>query len=191
MDETIILIGPMGAGKSTVGTCLAKKLEMDYVALDELQWDYYAEIGFDIEDAKQIIDSEKGFAGFLEYIKPFEAHAVERVLAECRGCVLDFGAGHVVHRDPQLFARVNRVFTPQPNVILLLPSADLDESVDILNERILRRIDEIGEEYRWAIEENKHFVQHPSLHQLAKMTVYTKGKLPEETCAEIAQLIGS
>lgn len=100
MDVTIILIGPMGVGKSTVGTHLAKKLGLAYVSLDELQWDYYKEIGFDNEYVKQLIHSEKGMAGFLEYVKPFEVHAVERVLEEYQGCVLDFGAGHVVHRDP-------------------------------------------------------------------------------------------
>ena len=34
-NKHIILVGPMGAGKSTVGSILAKKLEMDFYDVDE------------------------------------------------------------------------------------------------------------------------------------------------------------
>ncbi len=188
-EQTIILIGPMGTGKSTIGTCLAEKLGLEYHPLDELHWKYYEEIGFDNDQAKQIIQSDKGFNGFLAYMKPFEAYAVERFMADYQTGILDFGAGHVVHRDEKLFERVENALAPHQNVILLLPSPDLDESVAILNERILKRIEALGTGYAWAVEENKHFVHHPSSHKLAKTTIYTKGKTPQETCQEIIQML--
>jgi hypothetical protein len=36
---------------------------------------------------------------------------------------------------------------------------------------------------------NEHFVKHPSNQRLAKMTIYTQGKSPEETCDEILEKI--
>lgn len=67
---------------------------------------------------------------------------------------------------------------PYNNVVLLLPSPNLNESVQILKERNEGIHDTIHEI-------NEHFVRHPANSQLAKFTVYTQGKTPEETCEEI------
>ncbi|UCJ13977.1 MAG: hypothetical protein JWS08_09770 [Phormidium sp. PBR-2020] len=102
--------------------------------MDEYRWNYYKEIGYDEELAKYKRETE-GFWGIYQYWKPFEAHAVERLLSDHKNCVIDFGAGHSVYEDNSLFQRVQRVLAPYPNIVLLLPSSDLNESVQILNER--------------------------------------------------------
>ena len=190
MNSTTILIGPMSAGKSTIANLLAEKLGLRRLELDEKRMDYYKEIGYDEAFASQIGRSEQGIIALLQYWKPFEAHAVERVLADYSDCVIDFGAGHSVYEDAALFARVQRALAPYPNVILLLPSPDLDESVEILNARFADLLmKEVGEVDERLFNVNAHFIKHPSNHQLAKMVVYTKGKTPEETCEEILQKI--
>jgi hypothetical protein len=187
-DFTIILIGPICAGKSTVGNLLAEKLGIPQYALDDNRWDYYKEAGYDEATARSIVNSDEGMLGFLRYCKPFEAYAVERVLAEHRGCVIDFGAGHSVYEDAALFARVESALAPFPYVILLLPSPDLDESVAILNERFAALLErEVGEVDPALLTLNAHFTKHPSNTRLAKLTVYTEGKTPEETCDEILE----
>jgi cytidylate kinase len=45
-----ILIGPMGAGKSTQGKLLAEALGLPQCSMDEIRWDYYREMGFDDEN---------------------------------------------------------------------------------------------------------------------------------------------
>ena len=82
--QHLILVGPMGAGKSTIGRLLSDQLEMDFVDLDkEIEQRSGATIPwiFDIE----------GEAGFRER----ESLALEEVLAETArvvatggGCVL-------------------------------------------------------------------------------------------------------
>lgn len=185
MDPTaIILIGPMNAGKSTIATLLAEQLSLPHQPLDALRWDYYKEIGYDENKAKEIFEAE-GFLALYRYWKPFEAYAVERVLADHHDCVIDFGAGHSVFEDEALFARVQKALEPYPNVILLLPSPDLDESVAVLKARFDQPAGEEQNEEGYQL--NEHFVRHPSNHQLAKMVVYTNGKTPEATCEEILQ----
>ncbi|MEH2063239.1 MAG: hypothetical protein V7K50_13415 [Nostoc sp.] len=49
--------------------------------------------------------------------------------------MIDFGAGHSVYEDDALFKRVQKVLEPYINVVLILPSPNLEESIQILNER--------------------------------------------------------
>lgn len=185
MNNTVILIGPMSAGKSTVAALLAEKLNMPRYEIDEDRWTYYAEIGYDEAAAAQAARTE-GSLGLLRYWKPFEAHAVERSLADHPGSVIDFGAGHSVYEDETLFARIQKALAPYPNVILLLPSPDLDESTRIVNERFSQLLmREVGRVDPVLLQVNEQFVKHPSNHQLAKIVVYTKDKTPEQTTDEI------
>ncbi|MBD2102667.1 shikimate kinase [Leptolyngbya sp. FACHB-261] len=183
MTSEIILIGPIGAGKSTIGGLLSHRLGLPQCSMDKLRWSYYKEIGYD-EDLAEHIRKTEGFWEINQYWQPFEAYAVERLLQEHNQCVIDFGAGHSVYEDVDLFQRVQRALAPYPNVILLLPSPDLDESIRILNER---------NEYVFDGKPNvnEHLVRHSSNYELAKFTVYTKNKRPEESCDEILNLMGN
>ncbi|MBD2777077.1 shikimate kinase [Iningainema tapete] len=183
MKSDIILIGPISAGKSTLGKLLADKLNLPQCSMDDLRWDYYKEIGYN----EELVKSKKEALDFWElqhYWKPFEAYAVERLLSEHSQCVIDFGAGHSVYEDAILFGRVQQALALYPNVVLLLPSPNLDESVRILSERNKSMPDGIQEI-------NEHFVRHTSNYMLAKFTVYTLDKTPEETCDEILNLINA
>jgi shikimate kinase len=179
--SVIIIIGPIAAGKSTLGHLLSEKLNLPHCPMDSVRWEYYDEIGYDEELAKQIREKD-GFLGVYRYWKPFEAHAVERILSEHDNCVIDFGAGHSVYEDDKLFARIQQILAPYENIVLILPSPDLDESVQILNERN-------GGVVSGEVDFNEHFVKHHSNHDLAKIVVYTKGKSPEETRDEIIGLL--
>ena len=90
----IVLIGPVRSGKSTQGKLLAEKLGVPQFSLDKLRWDYFAEIGYDEAEEDRIMEAE-GWPGVLAYWKPFEPHALERLLAEHPGGVVDFGCGPI------------------------------------------------------------------------------------------------
>jgi shikimate kinase len=187
MNTTIVLIGPLGAGKSTVARLLAKKLELPLCSLDQVRAAYYENAGYDQTIASQIAASVRGIWGRLHYSKPFEARMVEQVLAEHQG-VIDFGASNSVYEEDDLFERVEKALTPYPNVILLLPSPDLDESVAMLQDRLIRMLIEAGKDYSDELFElNEYFIKHPSNHRLARIVLYTKDKTPEDICDEILQ----
>ena len=187
MSSTIILIGPLGAGKTTVGHLLAEKLGLPLCSVDDVRSAYYQKVGYDETLASQIAASGQVIQGVLSYSKPFEAQLIEQVLADHHG-VIDFGASNSVYDDKDLFTRVENALAPYPNVILLLPSPDLDESVEILKNRLTRMLTEAGKEFTDELFElNKYFVKHPSNYQLAKLVIYTKDKTPDKICAELVE----
>ncbi|HRQ39060.1 MAG TPA: (d)CMP kinase [Chloroflexota bacterium] len=185
MNPTIILIGPLGAGKSTVGRLLATRLGLPYCAVDVVREAYYRRVGYDETAAARITASGQGIWGVLRYSQPFEAQMVEMVLAEHDG-VIDFGASNSVYDDEALLARVERVLAPYPQVILLRPSPDTAESAAILKERLIRMLTAAGREFSEELFVlNDYFLQHPANGRLAKRVIYTKDKTPEQICDEI------
>ena len=187
MNATIILIGPLGTGKTTVGKLLAERLDLPFCSVDTVREAYYGQVGYDQTFASQIAASKQGVQGVLRYSKPFEARMVEMVLADHHG-IIDFGASNSVYDDHELFARVEKALAPYPNVVLLLPSPDLDESVEILKNRLKKMLTEAGKEFTDELFElNEYFVKHPSNQRLAKLVIYTKDKPPGEICDALMQ----
>ena len=180
MRTEIVLIGPVRTGKSTLGRLLAEKLGLPQVSLDVLRGQYYQEIGFDPLLAKEI-RQKGGFLAMMFYRELFAAHAVERLLAEHHDCVIDFGAG--IYESDEMFARVQKALADYSNVVLVLPSPDIDESRRILAERDANPPADL------TFDLNARFLRHHTYYDLARITVYTKGKTPEETCQEILERI--
>lgn len=176
----VILIGSIRAGKTTVGKLLAEKLDLPQCSMDKISGSLYDEIGYDRELAKQL--EKQSFYEITKYWKPFETYAVERLLSKPEEVVIDLGGGHSVYEDDDLFARVKKALSPFPNVILIMPSPDLDESISVLNERTGGFVSD-------GFDFHEHFVRSRCNYELAKHTVYTKGKTPGETCEEIEKLL--
>ena len=176
----IVLIGPVRTGKSTLGKLLAKQLGVPQVSLDEERWRYYKEIGYDELLAREI-RSRGGFLALVLYWNLFDAHAVERLLAEHRSCVFDFGAA--IYWSDEILSRVQRALGPDRNVVLVLPSPNIAESLRILAERDAEPPADANFDF------NGYFIRHRSYYALAKVIVYTEGKTPEETRDEILRRV--
>lgn len=163
--EEIVLLGPQGAGKSTLGRLLASRLGVPWVEMDAVCRRYYEELGYDPATAWR--ERER-----------LEVYALERLLAEHRGCVFSLGAGHSLYDNPAYFARARRALAPFANVVFVLPAPDPGTSIDILQAR--RRVKRSAHEVE---------VTHPSNHTLATITVYTEGQTPEQTGDEILRRV--
>lgn len=191
MRASIILIGPSKAGKTTLSKLLADKLGWPALDLDDLRWDYYAEIGYDAAKAKEIRQTG-GIKALADYWKPFEIHAVERVTGDYpNGHVISFGAGHSFYDEPNQLQRAQAALASFPHVILLLPAPDPDESVRILEQRLRDAEPDFTDSgVAGIMEVNRLFVTHPSNHRLATHVIYTAEKTADAACQEIVQQIG-
>lgn len=179
MNSEIILIGPIGSGKSTIAKLLHEKTMLPHRSMDLLRWNYFEEIGYDRFVANEIFSNE-GFWGLYHYWKPFEAYAVKRFLEDFTECIFDFGGSQTVYEDDVLFEQVRGLLEPYPHIVLLMPTPDQDESIRILHARNIYVSDD-----QFAV--NELFVRHHSNYDLAKHIVYTEGKTPEETSDEILE----
>jgi shikimate kinase len=160
-----ILIGPPGAGKSTVGPLLAERLGVGFLETDE---QVEATAGKPVADIF-IEDGEPAF-------RALEREAVARAVASHDG-VLGLGGGAVLDpRTQELLARQRVVYlatgfavaarrvgmdTPRP-LLIGNPRAKLKE---LLEQRL------------------------PIYEELARITVTTDGRAPGEIAAELAAQI--
>jgi hypothetical protein len=181
LRSEIVLIGPMGAGKSTLAVLLAARLGLPRVSADFLSAAHHAGLGYDAAYVRELIGRD--FRAAMEYRRPFAAQLVEWLLAEHSGCVFDFGAGHVQHDDPVLTGRVERALAPFASVVLVVPSPDRDESIRVLRERRAPLVFDGFDldAYAW---------DHPSYWRLATLTVYTADRTPDECADELLARIG-
>jgi hypothetical protein len=177
-----ILIGPTGVGKTTVAALLGPRLGVPVVSLDRIRFGYYRELNYDEAQAARL--RRESFESLIRYWQPFDAHAVVRALGEHRGCVFDFGAIHSVYDDPAHFQKVAAALAPYPNVVLLLPSDDAEESVRILHDRGKEPgMDETTlEMWRRII---RRFVSNDSNRRLAKRVVLTRSLGPEQVADRV------
>lgn len=183
-NPTIILIGPEGAGKSTIGRLLAKRFSIELYSLDRHRDELYAPYGYDKELAEKLF-KEEGIWSFWKYWSVFEFKAVCHILRNAirpgdlfYGKVLDFGAGHSVYEDESELKDVASLMAPFPNVVLLIPCEDEEEALRIMEQRRGK-----------ALELNKLFVKHESNRFLAKHVVYTKDMTPDECEQQVVRLM--
>lgn len=123
-SHSIIMIGPMGTGKSTISNKLSNSLNMPKVSLDNSQ------------QLKFFYDQKENFN----------------------------------------------------NVILMIPSKDKNESLQILNERVRKRNKSVSE---GTLNDNKHFIFNDSNYKLATIVEYTKGKTIDDISNDLIKKIGN
>jgi shikimate kinase len=169
--NSIILIGPMKSGKTTVGKLLAERLGCSFVSLDSKDIRYMKAVGFDPSNIS------------YSYRRQFFDEAVVRFLDEFEG-VLELGGGHPIVPDPAKQARICKALEPFPNVVLLTPSPDSKVALQVLQQRRGDRQDSWG----W-LDWNKEFIESPVFYGLAKIVVFSSDRTPDETCEEILKKI--
>ena len=182
----LVLIGPMCSGKSTIAERLSDRLSLRNIPLDLVRWGYYYQIGYDRREEWRRVEA-MGWRARFDYWKPFEAYAVEQVLLDYPDTIIDFGAGHSVYEDDVLLARVQTAVKRASYVVYLLPSPDIERSLDILCARAKVPEDERAN----FVALNRPFLEHPSNASLATATFYTDGYSVDETCEQIAHILDS
>ncbi|MET9394343.1 shikimate kinase [Streptomyces sp. NPDC006624] len=152
----VVLVGPMGVGKSTVGQLLAERLGVSYRDTDD---DIVAEQNRTIAEIF-VDDGEPAF-------RAVEKAAVRRALAEHDG-VLALGGGAIL--DPG-----TRVLLAGQRVVYL--SMDVEEAVKRTGLNAARPLLAVNPRKQWRelMEARRHLYE-----EVATAVVATDGRTPEE-----------
>ena len=131
------------------------------------------------EQLNEFYSNEKSFNNF----KDFEFYLTGSVLTTLtEPSVIDFGAGHSVYEDPVMFYEMSKLINKFTNVVYMIPSENKEESIQILNNRILQRNKNLSSQ---TLKDNRHFISMSCNEQLATIIQYTKDKTPEQISKEI------
>lgn len=167
-SQSILLIGPSGAGKSTVADELCKITGMQRLCLDYI--------------ANQ--DRKSGFIKRFRNDEEYYLYLIELQLKRAQDLgisgVVDFGAGHSVYDDEEIFERVKTILNKFKNVVLLLPSEDLEESLQLLSKR------STGD-----YSPNRKFITSPCNGELATIIIYEQGRTPNQIAQDIIYRINN
>lgn len=164
--DSIILIGPSGAGKSTVAEELRKITYLPRLSLDR------------IANADRRNGVMRNFNSPDEYNLSLLQKVLNAAVKEGVPGIVDFGAGHSVYRSKEIFEKVKKLLSNFDNVVLLLPSENIEESIDIMAKR------STGD-----YSTNREFILSPCNKELATMTVYGNNRIPEEIAKDILDRI--
>ena len=167
--QNIFLIGPMGAGKSSVGKYLASKLDMDFYDSDvELEKRTGVDIGwiFDIE----------GEQGFIK-----REITVINELARLRNIVLATGGGSVVAEETQRVLQKN-------GIVVYLDVSLEHQHKRTINEsrRPLLRV-----QNREEVIEKLHYERSPIYETLSDHRVLTDNRSVKEVAEDIIKWLNS
>jgi shikimate kinase len=152
----VVLVGPMGVGKSTVGRLLAERLGLGYRDTDE---DIVAAEGRTIAE----IFVDEGEPVF----RAIEKRAVHAALAEHEG-VLALGGGAVLDADTRALLAGHRV---------VYLSMDVEEAVRRTGLNVARPLLAVNPRKQWRelMEARRHLYE-----EVATAVVPTDGRTPEE-----------
>ena len=165
MTPALVLVGPPGAGKTTVGRLVAERAALPFRDVDR---DIEAETGMSISD----IFVEQG----EEHFRQLERAAVHRALAEHDG-VLALGGGAVLAAETRAALAAYRV------VFLDVGVAAAAERVGFNTSRPLLAVNPRAELTRMLNE------RRPFYEAVATVTVRTDGRTADEVADAVAALL--
>lgn len=185
--ESIILIGPLATGKSTLAVHLSEMSGHKNYPIDRLKWYYRFKNGYDFAKGRSML-IEEGFAAYVNYAELFfSIKELEVILEEFKG-ILDLGATDTFSEDIKREKRLKEIFAHFPNIFLILPSPSNEINVSILSERIQKRYkshefkNDISTSY---LEVNNKIIYSKLNQEIARHVVYTENRDLSEICNEI------
>lgn len=182
----LTIIGPAGAGKSTLGKLLGDLVGKAFVDIDIAGRPFYLEKGWPVAR----IYEESDRLGWVVTERAWEgarAHAVLNVLPQSPGGIVALGAAHTNYTRDDLFDQVQQVVATSEHIIWVEPHEDPRHSIEALRERNkqVRGLDYLYDGHDMLAE----WVLDARSKSLATSVHYTRGLTPPQSVREIIQLL--
>ena len=178
----IILLGPMGAGKSSLAAYLSARLQLPVCALDNHREAYYQRNGADFETGFRI-EHEQGYRALYDYCRPYRLAMTAQVLEDFRGHIFDFGAEDSIGETPDELQRLQELLAGYPNVFFLLPSEDISTCMFAMVGKPEVNLN--------RVELNRHFLEQSSNRVLGKHRIVREERTIEDVGEEIVGLLAA
>lgn len=172
LNNSVLLIGPMGVGKTTIAKELQQTTGMERRAMDDrAKWPVERQRR-ELMRSRPEYHNDKDFEFYI---------AADTLTTMQQPMIVEFGGGQSVYEDPKMFAEMKKLVSQFSHVVQLLPSPDKNESLRIIDERVMQRPNASQKD----LDLNRHFLTSPCNEELATTTVYTEGHSPSEVADKI------
>lgn len=181
MTGTVVVIGPVAVGKTTVGRALAERLGRRFVDVDDdVAEAVYDELGMGYDVLFARADRDGAVAAY-RWWEPALVAAAERALRDHTGAVIAFGAGHA-HFTQRPHADRVATLLEEATVVLLRAHADDDRAIELVRARSISERD-----HDWCygdVDYIADWVRSDQNRRLADLEVVTDGN-SLETIVEV------
>jgi hypothetical protein len=208
VSEVVALLGPRGAGKSSVGRRLSRALGWPQRSVDATCWAHYRELP-EVAAAEralalrhgpealadpdrlryltrlsQVVGEDGGAAAWRSLSDRMRVHAAVRALTGPGPAVVDFGAGHARLADPERRAALDAALAACRLAVWLQPWPSAAESVATLTGRLQaagRRVEA----------DTLATTCDPAERPRAATVMFTGDRTPDEIAAELLARLGA
>lgn len=173
-EKSILLIGGMAVGKSTISELLARKLDMSAISIDAKKDELLQSLPEYSFEEQLKIRSEYGFSAEARYLLPYLNLTLNSILGSLRTpAIIDLGALSTMGLDITSITKLGKYKN-----IILLKTDDLDS---ILKRREVASNSDLGQIY---LETHRN----PNNEHLCTQVINVDNKSPEEIVEEILEL---
>jgi hypothetical protein len=170
--DTIILLGPLGVGKSTQAKLMSDRTDQEVASYDAVKLALLEKEGFDLEECRRIRD-EEGMYAMWQYGNSFSIKTIPQFISKNNNKIIDLGAADHCFDEPEQAEQIFKLFEPYLNIFLLMPSTDLATSINTLPG------------IKDGRQLNTYFIMHPANDLIPKHCIYTNGKSKDDIHGEL------
>ena len=174
-NDSVLLIGGMAIGKTTVSDLLGEKLNMKVYSIDAIKHEVLENVPKYSFEKQLDIRKEKGFKGELEFLIPYVNLTTNQVIDNLdKPAIIDLSSIFENQFDDDLVSKIKKF----KNIIYLYSN----NNNDILKRRNIDPNSELGKIYLESLQSNEY-------DKLCTLKICVDNKTPEEIINEIMKSI--